>query len=384
MSKKFMGLEVRNVKLGVYGFLIMLLVSMFVLKPYLPTALYHNFANIDDYHIFNNRVVMVGSPKPWKVAAQSIAGPSAETDAFLRKYQTTALLVLENGEIVFERYDQPGGGPSGETEISGSFSVAKSITAMLTGIALAEGSIRSVDEPIEAYLTEWASRPEGKIKIKDLLQMTAGLNWSEAYSSPFSITTEAYYGNDLRSTVFKQRLEMEPGTRFEYESGTTQLLGLLVSRATNKTLAQFASEKLWRPLGAEHEALWSLDRENGMEKAYCCFNATARDFARLGQLVLQKGQWDGKTLIPAEYVQAMVTPHGVLNQYGEPTDYYGYQWWILKTAKGNVIPYARGILGQYIMVVPHKNRVLVRLGMKRADNKAHHPEDLRLLAEWVE
>lgn len=384
-EKKILGLEARNVKWGIYGFIPLLLVCLLALKPHLPKALYYNFANIDDYHIFSNRVVRKSpNPQPWKVAAQSISGPSDDLNAYLKKFGTTALLVVDNGEISFEHYDQPAGGPSGPDEISGSFSVAKSIVGLLTGAALDSGAIRSLDEPVGTYVTEWGERPEGKIRIRDLLQMTAGLNWNEAYSNPFSITTEAYYGNDLRSTIFRMRLDGEPGTQFLYGSGITQLLGLVVSRAVNKSLAQYASEKLWAPLGAEHEALWSLDRENGMEKAYCCFNATARDFARIGQLVLQQGKWQGQQLISKEYIQQMTTGHGVLDRFGQPTDYYGFQWWVYKTPKGNIVPYARGILGQYVGVLPHRNRVFVRLGMKRDDNQDHHPVDFRKLVEWLE
>ncbi|MBS1958242.1 MAG: serine hydrolase [Bdellovibrionales bacterium] len=384
-AKTFLGQDVRAVKLAVYGFFIVLLVCMLAIKPYLPSAFYHNFARIDDYRFFQNRVVLSAEHKqPWGVSEQKMPDPKPETLALLKSLETTALLVIENGKIVYERYDGPKGGPSGVDEISGSFSMAKSIIALLTGFAAQDGAIRNLDEPIGTYINEWSGMDEGRITIKQLLQMTSGLNWDESYWNPFSITTEAYYGTDLHRTVLRQRLIREPGTMYSYESGTTQLLGLVVARATQKNLATYASEKMWQPMGAEHDALWSLDHESGMEKAYCCFNATARDFARFGQLVLQNGSWNGTRLLNEEYVKTMITPHEVKDESGNPVDYYGYQWWNLRTPQGGRIPYARGILGQYIVVVPQKKRVIVRLGMKRGKTVNHHPEEVWALVEWAQ
>jgi CubicO group peptidase (beta-lactamase class C family) len=212
--------------------------------------------------------------------------------------------------------------------------------------------------------------------------MTAGLNWDESYWNPLSITTEAYYGWNLMATALRQRSILPGGARFSYQSGTTQLLGLVVSRAVNQNLADFASSRLWMPIGAEADALWSLDHEEGQEKAYCCFNARARDFARIGELVRNHGIWNGRAVVSEGFVEEMTTPRdGVLDSKGSPVDYYGYQWWVLRTPSGN-IPYARGILGQYILVLPSKNRVIVRLGKKTAERVDHHPTEVRALAEW--
>ena len=212
--------------------------------------------------------------------------------------------------------------------------------------------------------------------------MTTGLNWDESYFNPLSITTEAYYGDDLYHTALRQRPVREPGTVFAYHSGASQLLGMVVSRATKRTLAEYASVKLWIPMGAETEALWSEDHEDGLEKAYCCFNATARDFARLGQLVLQDGIWNGTQLLNKEYIQAMITPHQIPNDKGVKTDFYGYQWWIEQTDQGPV-PYARGILGQYIIVIPQKNSVIVRLAHKKGEHAGHTYDEVKSLIAWA-
>jgi CubicO group peptidase (beta-lactamase class C family) len=376
-----MNINFRMVKFGLYAFLIVFAISLFTIKPFLARAIYHNFADIDDYRIFDNREVKTSTPQPWPVGEGSHPGPSAQTQKLLDELKTTALLMVENGKIVYENYSLSGG----KEELSGSFSMAKSIVGMMVGFALQDGAIQNIENPIKTWISEWTDRPEGDLTIRDLLTMSSGLNWNESYWNPFSITTEAYYGGSLIKTALKQRLsgEYQPGNHFSYQSGSSELLGVIVSRATNQNLSDYASVKLWQPIGAEKSALWSLDHlENKneaslqppVEKAFCCFNATARDFAKIGQLILQKGEWNGKQILSSEWVQEMTSSKTV--------DYYGYQWWILKTNQG-YLPYARGILGQYILVVPQKNRVVVRLGMKMGEREDHHPLEVRALADWA-
>jgi len=368
----------RFIKIILYGFLLVILGVMLFLKPYLPSAILHNFADIDDYRIFPNRVVRAQAPgQPWPVAKTEHAPPDAATQALLDRLKTTALVMIDHGQIAYERYSLSGG----RDVISGSFSMAKSIVSLLLGFALQEHAIKSLDEPISNYFTVWAAIPQGNITIRQLLTMSSGLDWNESYSNPFSITTEAYYGSDLYLTTMRQAQLRDPGTRFEYQSGTSQLLGFIVSKAVDKTLSQYASEKLWIPLGAQKDALWSLDHDEGMEKAYCCFNATALDFARIGQFMLQNGQWQGKQLLNADYLKEITTPNRIPDDSGKPVDYYGEQWWIYQSPEGP-IPYARGILGQYIIVIPQRDRVIVRLGMKRAKSVGHHPAEVGALVKW--
>jgi CubicO group peptidase (beta-lactamase class C family) len=379
MSNTWFGIEKRNIKLGVSAFSVVLIVSMLALKPWLPKAVYHNFVGIDDYRIFENRTVAAGAARvPFPVSEKRMTAPSGDLARQLSDLETTALLVLEDGKIVYESYDLDGG----EGVLSGSFSMAKSIVALLAGVARQEGKLKSWDESIDHYLPEWEGREEGKVTVRQLLTMTGGFNWDESYWNPLSITTEAYYGSDVLRTAFKQRLAAPAGSRFSYQSGTTQLLGMVVSRAVNESLSNYASRKLWVPLEAETDALWSLDHQDGLEKAYCCFNAKARDFARIGELVRLGGSWGTHPVVDPEYIREMTRPHGVPNSEGKPVDYYGFQWWVLKTLEGEV-PYARGILGQYIAVIPSKKRVVVRLGKKTGERTDHHPVELRALVEWA-
>ncbi len=372
-------MDKRQIKAGVFAFLFVLFCSMIFLKPYLPSAVYHNFATIMDYKFFQNRVVPSQGPGvPWPVSTTPMSPPDQQLEDKLDGIKTTALLVLDHGAIAYEKYSLGGG----QDEISGSFSMAKSIVSLLTGFALQERKIDSLDEPVDPWFPEWSKRPPSHITIRNLLTMSSGLNWEESYWNPFSVTAEAYFGDNILMTAFRQRPAIDPGTTFQYQSGTTQLLGILVSRAAKKPLSAYASEKLWIPLGAERDALWSVDHEEGTEKAYCCFNARARDFARLGQLVLNTGKWNGVQLLNADYIKQMTTPNMILDETQKPTDYYGYQWWVLRTPTED-IPYARGILGQYIIVIPSKERVVVRLGMNKGKTIEHHPEEVRALVEWA-
>src|SRR5205823_14886354 len=179
-------------------------------------------------------------------------------------------------------------------------SMAKSITGLLIGAALKEGKIKSLQEPVGNYLYEFTSGDKAKVKIIDLLTMSSGSNWDESYGNPLSVTTELYYGHDAYKTATGVAIVQPPGTLHRYKSGDTQLLGLVLEKATGKSMSAYAAEKLWQPMGAEHAALWSTDHIGGTEKAYCCFNSNARDFARLGQLMLDSGRWQGNEIIPRD------------------------------------------------------------------------------------
>ena len=259
--------------------------------------------------------------------------------------------------------------------------MAKSITSLLVGIAIKEGKIGSVDDKVSHYLDGFTEGFAGELSIKDLLTMSSGSNWDESYANPLSVTTEAYYGSDLAKTLRSLKIKRKPGSLHEYKSGDTQWLGLLLEKATGKSLSEYASEKLWKPLGAEHAALWSTDRDGGVEKAYCCFNTNARDFARIGQLMLDSGRWKGETIIDSAYFQQSVTACMIPDDDNIPCNYYGYQWWIYP-GKEQVF-YARGILGQYIIVIPSKKTVIVRLGHMRAKEfKNGAPLEVSRLVEW--
>lgn len=341
---------------------------------YLRKALIYQTVDIDDYKIFTNRTVIAGNFQAWEEAPgyDQREIPDDFVPLF-EELKTVAFLVVQNDRIVFEKYWD---GYS-ENSLSNSFSMAKSIVSLLVGIAIEEGRIKSVDDPIGDYLPQFREGEKSKITIRNLLEMSSGLSWDEAYASPFSMTTKAYYGQNLAELVLEQEVIETPGVEWNYKSGNTQLLALILEQATRESISAYASQKLWKPLGAKNDALWSLDKEKGVEKAYCCFNSNARDFARFGKLLLQNGKWNDAVLVPESYLQQALKPATHLKTpEGKNVDFYGWQFWLLQH-QGKEIVYMRGVNGQYVFVVPESNLIIVRLGHKRSKDRINdNPVDI--------
>ena len=363
-------------KVTVYLLLIILVgAGIFVLLPsnyYVRRALTHWNPKIDQYTIFENRVVKAEDPNPWNFApdVENKQIPR-EFEADFAKYKTVGFVVVQHNRIIFEQYWKN----YSPLSLSNSFSMAKSVISLLIGCAIDDGKIKSVEQPVSDFLPQWTSYDGKVLTIKDLLTMSAGVEWDESYSSLFSKTTQAYYGNDLWKLTLTEKLIEKPGVRFNYQSGVTQMLAFIVQKATGKNIADYASEKLWTPIQAEEDAQWSLDHKGGMEKAYCCLNSNARDFARLGQLILNKGMWNGFQVVDSNYIKEATTPATWLKytpetKLGEtkvssvPCTFYGYQFWIANY-RGVKISYMRGMLGQYIIAIPALDAVIVRLGKQK-------------------
>jgi len=351
-----------------------LLLIIFLSPAHYKKAIIHGHANIDDFKIFENRIVPNAISIPWQhdslYNVQTI--DPAQLSVF-DTFGTTAFVVIRDKKILHEEYWD---GASDSTR-SNSFSVAKSIVSILIGTLLDEGKIKSLDQPITDYLPDFKNTNGFTLRIRDLLTMSSGIDWDEGYSSLFSPTTKAYYGSQLEGQMLSLSVKSEPGKVFNYQSCDTQLLSLVIEKITGKTLSEFASEKLWKPLGAEHPALWSIDQAQGIEKAYCCFNSTATDFARIGQLVLDSGQFNNRQIVSKAYLAQATTPAKWLKaEDGDTLDYYGYQFWML-TYKEQKVVYARGILGQYIFIIPSLNSVVVRLGTARSEERVNNlPKDI--------
>ncbi len=357
---------------------ILFTITTFTGTNYLYKALWYFTADIDDYKIFDNRTVDAGVSQPIPQSSFfNSKQPSAELNSLLEKTSSVALLVLKNDSVLFEKYWK---GYS-DSSYSNSFSVAKTIVGLLTAMAVKDGFIKSLDESIGNFLPEFSEGDKSKITVRSLLMMSSGSNWDESYSSPFSTTTEAYYGWDLYKVATGVNAEKTPGTEWRYKSGDTELLALVLEKATGKSLSVYASEKLWKPLGAQHAALWSLDKKEGREKAYCCFNSNARDFSRIGTLFLHYGNWQGVQLLDSSVIELFTSPLSMNDTENKTADYYGYQLWRLPDREG--VFYARGILGQYIIVVPQKNVVVVRLGEHRGEIVRHSFEEVYALVDWA-
>jgi CubicO group peptidase (beta-lactamase class C family) len=295
---------------------------------------------------------------------------------YLDSIETKAFLVIKNDTIIAEFYKD------GYTENtpSNSFSMAKTYVSTLIGIALTQNRISSLDEPISKYVEEMRTNDKKNITIRHCLTMSSGLDWNENYANPFSTVSKAYYGQNLSTTIKDLNLESEPGSQFRYKGSDSQLLAMLIEKIYHKRLANVLSDELWKPLGAEHEALWSLDNSMQTTKASCCLFTNARDIALLGKLYLQNGYWNNQIIIDSNYIKQATEAIHIKNEQGILVDYYGYQWWLHKNQKNEKILYARGVGGQYLMVLPASKIIIVRLGKKRGEKVGNTFKEVNLLA----
>ena len=281
-------------------------------------------------------------------------------EKYLNEIDTRAFLVFQNDILIHEQY----WGHHSIDEVSNSFSASKTVIGLLIGIAIGEGKIPSVDEPLSTYIPEFKTNGRARLTIRHLLTMSAGFDWQESGKNPLSEAAEGYYGTDLYGLVTRLRIIETPGKKFHYQSGNSQILGFIIEKATGETLTNYMYKKIWEPIGASRDAYWSLDKEDGDEKAFCCLYATARDFARLGLLVLHEGKENGIQIVPKDFITQMVETPKMATDDKVINMRYGWHIWIYKN-QGKPVHYFRGLKGQYIIVLPHLNRVIVRLGEKR-------------------
>ena len=312
-------------------------------------------------------------------------------DSILPSTHTYAFLVIRRDSILYERYFD---GVESSTLLP-SFSIAKSFTATLVGIALNEGKIKSLQEPVTAYLPGLGKRNPRfeQITIQHLLDMRSGVKSSEDYDDPFSDVLKLSFASNMTRQALKTGIQKDPGS-FEYKSVNTQLLALILEKATGKKLEEYANEKLWQPLQMEHSATWNMDKKDEV-RAFCCINATARDFARFGRLYLRQGDWQGQQVLPRDWVQrstsadTMAAYTGYKNHWwartlgkafpdsmaavkfnpttgtkasikkysgkeGQPANYVASYW--------SGAYHAEGILNQILYIDPVKELIIVRLG----------------------
>ncbi len=316
-------------------------------------------ASIDDAALFPSHKILATQPKPWEKDPDYNKKelPKAILDN-AQKTNTVAFVVIKDGKLLHEQYWK-GYNANSQTN---SFSMAKTVTALLLGAAIDDGKVSSENQLFSDFYQNYAKVPFGKtLTLKDLVTMEAGLDWDENYSNPFKPNAKAYYGNSLAEAVFYRKLKEKPGQHFEYQSGATQLLGFALRKAVNMPLAEYASQKLWGPLGMEKNALWTTD-QNGMEKTFCCIYSNALDFAKLGQLLLDGGKVGDRQIIDSTYIQRMISPTE------KSQNAYGYGVWINNDNPTHYYQYL-GMLGQYIIVVPEKKLIIVRLGNNQNDEK---------------
>jgi len=326
---------------------------------------------IDDHQYFENRIVETGIHQPWLVSKNYNKTSNDSLHQEIEKHDPAGFLVVKNDSIVYEEYWDN----YNENSTTNSFSMAKSFTGLLIGIALDEGKINSIDDPVGDYLPQYKDHPE--LTIKDLLTMSSGIDFDESYKSPFGHMAKAYYGTDIFKLNDDYNVTETPGKQWKYLGGNTIILSFIIEKITGMSVSEYMSNKVWKLIGAKNEALWTLDAENGREKAYCCFYSNVRDFARIGKLYLNKGLWNDQRIISENYINESITPAYYLKtRDNKPVDFYGYQVWTTYYKNMN-ITFCRGIKGQYIIVIPEKNIIAVRLGHKRSKEFINNnPSDL--------
>jgi CubicO group peptidase (beta-lactamase class C family) len=309
-------------------------------------------ANIDDGKFFTKNIIQTTNPVLWDEHPDynKTELPKNIVDDLIHS-NTASFLVIKEGKLLHEQYW------NGYHELSktNSFSMAKAVTVMLYGKALEEGKIKNIDQNFSEFYDEFKLKPFGKdLNLKHLAQMESGLIWDENYKNPFLPNARAYYGRSLIKATFSRKFKEKPGERFEYQSGSTQLLGFAIKKAINQSLSSYLSEKFWIPLGMEQNADWSVD-ESGMEKTYCCIHSNSRDFAKLGQLFINDGKVGDKQILNLDFIEKMRTPTE------KSDEIYGMGFWI---NNDNPIKhyYFLGLQGQYIIMIPEHKMVIVRTG----------------------
>ena len=273
---------------------------------------------------------------------------------FMKKNDVYGLLVLHKGTIIQEHYR----GEFDEGKRWTSFSMAKSLTGLLVGAALADGYIKSLDDRVIAYLPELAQSAYDPVTIRHLLTMTSGVAWNENYRDPQSDVAKLADLADGTEQAFLSYMasrprKAAPGRLFTYSTGEAGVIGHLVRRATGKSLSAYMGEKIWSKLGMERDAIWITDR-SGAEVSGCCFSATLRDYARIGQFMLAGGVANGEAVLPPGWMRETATASKPSRNQERP---YGYQMWV----RSNGAYQASGIFGQMIHVDPKRDLVIVML-----------------------
>jgi CubicO group peptidase (beta-lactamase class C family) len=358
-------------------------------SSYLARYLMLNAVGIEDYRVFPERGIENAAPVFYftppedaealapllnqVMAGHSQAGAVESMDGYLLRNGTVAFLVIQHDRLLYERYYNG----YERDSICTSFSVAKSFVSAMIGIALHGKLIGHIDDPITKYLPELKGNAWTAITIRHLVSMSSGFRYGAGFL-PWNDKPRTYYSLDLRDLARHAKPSEPPGTHFLYNNYNLLLLGMLIERVTGGHVATYLQEKIWKPLGMEWPATWSLDSErSGMEKMESGINARAIDFAKFGRLYLRCGDWNGKQIVPEEWVVESTTPW----QDGRWAN-YKYLWWIPRTGKGRFM--AVGNLGQFIYVAPDKDCMILRFGRgKPRDWQRRYVELFRDIAEGL-
>ena len=329
-------------------------------------------ASIDDYKFFDNvEIKKSDSLFEWpKHNLYNQIGSSKTLDSVHKKNETVAFLIIKNDSIIKEDYFLG----YDENSMTNSFSMSKSIISFLFLKSVEQGTIPSLNSKLSDYFPAFNESNGGNVTLSDLSTMSSGLIWEENYKDLMGITAQAYVTKDLNKLMMGSKFSGMSGDKFKYLSGNTQLLAMAIEKANNSTIPELTYKWLWDPMGAKNDALWMIDsKEKNMTKAYCCLSSNAKDFAKVGLVYKNFGKINKQKIIDSSFVSMSIKPRFNSNPI------YGYGLWV---GKQNNIDFfsLRGHQGQYVIVIPKEDVIIVRLGKRksRGSDLNNHPSDFNL------
>ena len=329
-------------------------------------------ASIDDYKFFDNvEIKRSDSLFEWpKHNLYNQIGSSKTLDSVHKKNETVAFLIIKNDSIIKEDYFLG----YDENSMTNSYSMSKSIISFLFLKSVEQGTIPSLNSKLTDYFPAFNESNGGNVTLSDLSTMSSGLVWEENYKDLMGITAQAYVTKDLNKLMMGSKFSGMSGDKFKYLSGNTQLLAMAIEKANNSTIPELTYKWLWDPMGAKNDALWMIDsKEKNMTKAYCCLSSNAKDFAKVGLVYKNFGTINKQKIIDSSFVSMSIKPRFNSNPI------YGYGLWV---GKQNNIDFfsLRGHQGQYVIVIPKEDVIIVRLGKRksRGSDLNNHPSDFNL------
>ena len=313
---------------------------------------------IDDLKYFDYETIKSPLEKsPWAESEDKTTNFSTEFEDYNKKMRTAAYIVIHNDTIIGEKYYED----YSVNSSTNSFSMAKTPVSLMMAKAFEQGYINSLEDKVIDYIPELKGEFANDVKIIDLAAMTSGIDWDEGTSNPFSPVAKQYFYEDLDKLMLEQKFIDEPSKTYKYSSGNTQILSMVIEKATGMKTNDYFEKEFWSKINPDNDAYWQIDsKESGNVKSFCCLHSNARDFSRLGKLYIDNGSWNGSQIIDSTFIQKSTKPY--LDDFRE----YGIGVW-LSDYKDLKISLMSGHQGQYVIMIPEKNLIITRLGERDVD-----------------
>lgn len=364
----------KRILIYVFGFLLLFFVCLFIWQPYLLKVLWYRTPDASTYKVFPQEVIHKSDSAFHFIRAERMRNDidtlqvrdgshqSIPFGEYFKKGKLNAFIVIRNDSILYEKYSEG----YADTTLTTVFSGAKSIVSVLLGQALKDGKVQNVSQKVTDYIPELKANPAFKnITLKNLLDMKSGLGFKDAYGGIikafFSDEAKYYYTSDMKAELMKVKLVNKPGTVWKYKSIDPILLGWVIVRATGKTLAKYTEDKLWKKMGAEHDASWGLDQKNGLVNTASRFQVSAIDWAKVGRLYLNGGRYKENQIVPQDWVEQSIDigKEVPASAKGWQKSAHHHLWWIPQTGeKGDFA--AEGMLGQRLYVDAKTGTIIVQ------------------------